>query len=161
MRIGLMIVALLMAAPAAGQPLPSERPHLSAMAARYMAPCAAPGTSTCQATRELLELVYPDAVFGRPRAMRRVAELLAEGPTPPIKRDLVEACAWATMAALTAREDSPDGVTVPQAEKDLLTRHCIRHGNAHQVAGMTRSAALLNELSDTMKTVISARPQGR
>lgn len=161
MRIGLIIVAMMAAAPAVAQPLPSERPRISAMADRYLAPCPTPTSSTCKAARELMELAYPDAVFGRPRSMRRVAELLAEGPTPPIKRDLVEACAWATMAALTAREDSPDGITVPQAEKDLLTRHCIRHGNAHQVAGMNRAAALLNEMSDTMKAVISARPQGR
>lgn len=162
MRMVLAMAGLLMASAGTTQAqiAPAERENLERQAERYLMPCKAPDEQTCRRARSLLLLVYPDAVFGRPRQMRRVSELLAEGPEPPMKRDLVEACAWATLAAGVAAKDSPDGVTPPQAERDLVSRNCTRHGSRHMNAGRARVDSLLAEITQMMEGILAERRRG-
>lgn len=159
MRVGLVVVGLLMSSAAMAQgPLrPEERRPLQADAERYLLPCKTADAELCDRVRRLMLEAYPEAVFGHVPQMRQVSRMLAEAPSPPIKRDLVEACAWAMVAAATARDDSADGMTVPQAERDLISKHCVRHGARHQNASIVRLADLLKEMVARGEAILRAR----
>lgn len=144
-------LSCLIIAPAAAQQRPPFKDRVLAAAERHLTPCPEPSVEVCSGTWQLFLLVWPDAWMSRPRQMRRVAELLAEGSAPPIKRDLVEACAWASIAASLGAERSADGVTVPQAERDLVVRQCLRHGDKHALAGRARAQRLLAEMTEMLR----------
>jgi hypothetical protein len=144
-------LSCLIVAPATAQQRPRFKDRVLAVAERHLAPCPEPRAEVCSGTRELFLLVWPDAWLSQPRQMRRVAEMLAEGSAPPIKRDLVEACAWASVAASVGAERGADGVTVPQAERDMLVRQCLRYGDKHALAGRARAQRLLVEMTEMLR----------
>lgn len=147
--VGLGLVVVL-AAPAVAQ-TPERRAAIRADAEAQLMPCPDPRHPVCGPTREMFLLAYTGARAGTERNQLQIAELLAEGATPPIRRNPVDACAWASIAASLSARRGADGRTPSRASMDAVSKRCLSLDRVQQNTAQARGSELLALMSDDVR----------
>ncbi|MBX9594203.1 MAG: hypothetical protein K2X46_07560 [Roseomonas sp.] len=143
-------LAVILAAPAGAQ-TPERRAAIQADAEAQLLPCPDPRHPVCGPTREMFLLAYPGARAGTERNQLQVAELLAEGATPPMRRNPIDACAWASIAASLSARRGADGRTPSRASMDAVSKRCLSLDQVQQNTAQLRARELLAVMGDDLR----------
>ena len=152
MRGWLLGAALAMLATGSAQAQsPGRLRELRAEAPSHLLPCPQ-GNRDCSSYGDFYVLVYPGAMTGEVRNQLQLAELLGDSPEPPIKRNLVDACAWAIVAATITAHDGPDGRTPSRASADAMTKRCtVRLPPTQSQIARTRAREIMGQINDNLR----------